>query len=141
MLKPKKAWLALTLFALTLTLLTFLLNLLAPGIIHQGAYFILLFFFLLTLLTHYLSVAALREGHDKFALVFFGSITVRLLISVAVVLVVLLKGIPHKITFVVNFAVTYLAFLIFEIYALLTTLRSNFQKRAENAEKRYEKPT
>jgi len=141
MLKPKQAWIVLSLFALSLTLLSFLLSTLASGIIHQGAYFIILFFYLLTLITHYLSVSALREGHDRFALVFFASITVRLLISLAVVLTVLLKGLPQKITFIVNFAVVYLAFLIFEIYALLTTLRSNFQKRADNAEKHYKNPT
>lgn len=134
MLKPEKAWLTLSVYALILTLLAFLLDTLAPQIIHEGAYFILLFFFLLTLLTHYLSISALKAGHDRFSLVFFGTMTVRLLLSVGIVLVVLLQDIPSKITFAVNFATTYLAFLIFEIYALLTTLRSNFQKRAENAE-------
>lgn len=141
MLKPEKAWLALSLFAISLSLLTFLLNELSADLIHQGVYFVILFFFLFTLLTHYLSIAAIREGHDRFALVFFGSMTIRLLVSVGVVLLILFKGIPQKITFVVNFSLVYLAFLIFEIYALLTTLRSNFQKRAENAEKHNEHTT
>lgn len=134
MLRTKKAWVALSLYTLMLLLLALLLNNLAPHLIHQGAYLIIFFFYLLTLLTHHLSVSALSEGHDKFSLVFFGFMTVRLLLSVGVVLVVLLQDIPSKITLTVNFALTYLAFLIFEIYALLTTLRSNFQKRAENAE-------
>lgn len=134
MLRTKKAWVALSLYTLMLLLLALLLDNLAPQLIHQGAYLIIFFFYLLTLLTHHLSVSALNEGHDKFSLVFFGFMTVRLLLSVGVVLVVLLQDIPSKITLTVNFALTYLAFLIFEIYALLTTLRSNFQKRAENAE-------
>jgi len=134
MFKPKKAWLALSLVALTLTLLTFLLQFVKPAFVHEWAYFTILFFFFLTLGTHYASLAAVRSGPDQFALVFFASVTVRLLLSVAIVLTALLMNLSHKITFVVNFAVTYLVFLIFEIYALLTTLRSNFEKRAENAE-------
>lgn len=130
----KKAWLELSLYGLLLMLLALLIDELAPQLIHQGAYFVILFFYLLTLLTHHMSVSALRESPDKFSLVFFGFLTVRLLLSVGVVLIVLLQNIPSEITFIVNFALTYLAFLIFEIYALLTTLRSNFQKRAENAE-------
>jgi len=135
MLTSKNSWLALLLFALVLTFLTYLIQLLAPKIIYEGAYFIILFFLLLTLLTNYISRSTLEHSPDRFSLFFFGTITLRLLLSVGVVLVVLLQDIPDKITFGINFAVVYLIFLIFEIYALLTTLRSNFQKRAENVDK------
>lgn len=135
MLTSKNSWLALLLFALVLTFLTYLIQLLAPNIIYEGAYFIILFFLLLTLLTNYISQSALKHSPDRFSLFFFATITLRLLLSVGVVLVVLLQDIPDKITFGINFAVVYLIFLIFEIYALLTTLRSNFQKRAENVDK------
>lgn len=134
MIKSQKAWLILSLYSLILATLAFLIYSLNPTLVHEEIYYVILFFFMLTLITHHFSVAALDEGHDRFSLVFFGFLTLRLLLSLGIILVALLLNISDRITFIVNFALVYLAFLIFEIYALLTTLRSNFQKRAENAE-------
>jgi len=135
MLKPRKDWLALSALALCVAFLTLTVDTLAPDLVPSGAYAILLFFFLLTLVTHYASVASIEAGHQQFTLVFFGLMTFRLLTTTGIVLVVLLKNLPQKIPLIVYLGFTYLVFLIFEINALLTTLRSNFQKRADNAEK------
>lgn len=137
--ESKKSWLALFLYALALSFITFLTNTLAPTLVYPGAYFIIIFFLLLTLFTHYVTLQGLKHAPDKFALIYLGTMTFRLLISFGIILIVFLQDIPDRITFVINFAIVYLAFLIFEIYALLTTLRSNFQKRAENGEKKQEK--
>lgn len=137
--EKNKSWLALFLYALALAFITFLIKTTAPSMIHSGAYYIILFFLLLTIFTHYITFQGMRHMPDKFALVYLGTMTFRLLISIGVILIALLQAIPDRITFVINFAILYLAFLIFEIYALLTTLRSNFQTRAENAKKKQEK--
>lgn len=139
MLETKKSWLALFLYALVLSFITFLTKTMAPAMVYQGAYFIIIFFLLLTLFTHYITLQGLKHAPDKFALVYLGTMTFRLLMSLGIILIAFLQEIPDRITFVVNFAIVYLAFLIFEIYALLTTLRSNFQTRAENGEKKQEK--
>lgn len=139
MLKTKKSWLALFLYAIVLSFIIFLVKAMAPALVYQGAYYILIFFLLLTLFTQYITSLGLKHAPDKFALVYLGTMTFRLIMSIGIILIVLLQDIPDKITFIVNFAIVYLAFLIFEIYALLTTLRSNFQTRAENAEKKQEK--
>ncbi|WKN29994.1 hypothetical protein PZB74_13570 [Porifericola rhodea] len=136
MLEKKQSWLALFLFALVVALLVFLVQQIVPIWVYHGAYYIVLFFLLLTLLTQYLTQMGLKHAPDKFAFVYLGTMTLRLIISIGIILIVLLQDIPDKITFVINFAIVYLAFLIFEIYALLTTLRSNFQTRAENADKK-----
>ncbi len=135
----KKSWLALFLFAIALTFVVFLTQAIIPAIVHQGAYYIIAFFLLLTIFTHYISLLGFKHIPDKFALVYLGTMTFRLLMGIGLIIIVLLQGIPDRILFVANFAFVYLAFLIFEIYALLTTLRSNSQKRAENAEKKQEK--
>jgi hypothetical protein len=134
MFKSPKVWLLFSLYSLILATLAFLIDSLLPTLVHEEVYNMIIFFFLLTLITHHFSVAALDEGHDRFSLAYFGFLTLRLLLSLSIILIALLLNIPDKITFIVNFALVYLAFLIFEIYALLTTLRSNFEKRAENAE-------
>jgi hypothetical protein len=139
MLETKRSWLALFLYALALTAITFLLKMMLPSLVYPGIYYIIFFFLLLTLFTHFITLSGLKHMPDKFALVYLGTMTFRLLICIGIILIVLLQEIPDKITFVINFAIVYLAFLIFEIYALLTTLRSNFQTRAENAEKKQEK--
>ena len=139
MLETNKSWLALFLYALALTAVTFLIKMVFPSLVYPGIYYIIFFFLLLTLFTHFITLSGLKYMPDKFALVYLGTMTFRLLICVGIILIALLQKIPDKITFVINFAIVYLAFLIFEIYALLTTLRSNFQTRAENAEKKQEK--
>ncbi|MFP4090662.1 MAG: hypothetical protein ACLFUB_06865 [Cyclobacteriaceae bacterium] len=126
----RKPWLAITIYSSLLALFTFAVKYLAPGLVHQGAFYILLFFYLLTLLTHYLSLSGLGYSVERFSVFFFTSMIMRLLLSAGVVLVALLLQIPERISFALNLVVLYFAFLIFEINALLTTLRSNFQKRA-----------
>lgn len=139
MLKKINSWLALFLFATLLTIVALLVQIMFPDLIYHRVYLIILFFLLLTLFTHYITLMGLKHAPDKFALVYLGTMTFRLLMSIGIILIVLLQEIPEKINFVIHFAIVYLAFLIFEIYALLTTLRSNFQTRAENADKKQEK--
>lgn len=136
---PKKSWLALFIFAALFFILAFFAHQLFPEIIYPGIYYIVLFFLLLTMFTHYINLMGLKHMPEKFALVYLGAMTFRLLMSIGIILIVLLQEIPDRINFVIHFAIVYLAFLIFEIYALLTTLRSNFQTRAENADKKQEK--
>ncbi|MDF9798304.1 signal transduction histidine kinase [Catalinimonas alkaloidigena] len=138
---PKKlsSWFALFLFALVLVIIAYLAQTIFPNLVYQGIYLIILFFLLLTLFTHYITRMGLKHAPDKFALVYLGTMTFRLLISIGIILIVLLQEIPDRINFVIHFSIVYLAFLIFEIYALLTTLRSNFQTRAENADKKQQK--
>jgi hypothetical protein len=131
----RRPWLAISLFSVLLALLTFGFRQLAPDLVHQGAFYVLLYFYLLTLLTHYLTRLGLHDSAERFSAYFFTAMVIRLLLSAAVVLLFLLRGIPERIAFALNFVAVYFAFLIFEINTLLTTLRSNFQKRAENAEK------
>ena len=71
---------------------------------------------------------ALQKDQQQMILTYLATTVFRLLISVAIIFLALMQGVPDRITFVINFAVVYLAFLGFEIYGLLTNLRAHLEK-------------
>ncbi|MEQ9437647.1 MAG: hypothetical protein RIG62_01320 [Cyclobacteriaceae bacterium] len=96
--------------------------------VHPTAIYWVPFFFVINALASFITFGALRQDQQKLILVYLATTVFRLLISVAVIFFALTHGVSDRITFVINFAIVYLAFLGFEIYGLLTNLRAHLEK-------------
>lgn len=78
---------------------------------------------LLTLLAYIFSWIGIRKGGEFSIVAMMGSILVKLLFCMVLVLVYLLKFKVNDIIFVANFISLYFLFTAFEVYALLCNLR------------------
>lgn len=126
----------LLLLTLFLTVVVYLLQAWQVRFIHQGVYYIIAFFFFLSLIITLITNQAIQHDAQKFVTFYLATMILRLLISFGVLLIVLLQDLPNKFNFILNFAVAYLIFLIFEIYTLLATLRANSEKGTEHVNKK-----
>jgi hypothetical protein len=82
----------------------------------------------ITLLVYFLSIIGLKIDGEHQPLILLGGVVIRLLGSLAFVLVYLNKTQVDPILFVVNFFSIYFLFTVFEIYCLLRNLRHQIKK-------------
>jgi len=98
-----------------------------PAIIHPLAAYIFGFFALLTLVTYWVTARLVRADPDHFMAAYFGSVVVRLLLSVGVILVYLYKGGAKEgqglWAFLAAFFILYFMFAGFEVWTVLSNLR------------------
>lgn len=128
--------LVLVLFTLALMAAAYALRTLSGLLfVHPNIYYIIVFFFFLSLLLTVLTNFALQQEPQKFVISYLTSMIIRLLLSFTVVIIVLFQDLTDKLNFIINFAVVYLSFLVFEIYTLLTTLRPNSEKGIDHVNK------
>lgn len=104
--------------------------------VHPNIYYIIVFFFFLSLLLTVLTNFALQQEPQKFVVSYLTSMIIRLLLSFTAILIILFQDLTDKLNFIINFAVVYLSFLVFEIYTLLTTLRPNSEKGIDHVNKK-----
>ncbi|MCV9388675.1 hypothetical protein [Reichenbachiella ulvae] len=98
-----------------------------PGILHGYLHWIIVFFWVVSLGIHVLSEVAQRTLDMDKTLVLLGAVTARLLIAIFAMVTVALIGIADRSLFIINFAVLYLCYLVFEISSVLSNLRSNLK--------------
>ncbi len=103
-----------------------------PDWIYHYVWLVVLFLFLITLGTIRLTHIASKKLNKQFIQVYFAIMTVRLLISLGFALIFIVKDRDHVLVFGLNFIVLYLLFLGFEIYTILTNLRTHFKKGIGN---------
>lgn len=104
--------------------------------LHTSIYYIIIFYFFLSVITTIITHWSLQRDPGRFVVAYMAAMVIRLLLSFALVLVVILQEIAHKQNFILSFAGIYLVFLVFEIYTLLTTLRANSEKGTEHVNKK-----
>jgi hypothetical protein len=112
-----------------LALLLYLADRLNAGLVHTHAYGILLFLWLLALISSLSVLAVVRKSPSYFNAVFFGMLILRFFASIIFILVFVLLKTPAILVFVANFFVLYLCFQLFEITSLMTNLRPHLEKR------------
>jgi hypothetical protein len=97
------------------------------AVIHPLTIYVFGFFALLTLITYWVTSRLIRANPDNFMGAYFGSMVVRLLLSVGLVLTFLYKGgaqeRPGLWTFLGGFFILYFLFAGFEIWSVLSNLR------------------
>jgi hypothetical protein len=125
---PRQHLAYLAILAVLLSALILGLRAIQVPYIHSSAIYWVPFFLVVNGLAAIITYRALQQDQQKMILVYLATTVFRLLLSIAIIFFILIQGVPDRITFVINFAVVYLAFLGFEIYGLLTNLRAHLEK-------------
>jgi hypothetical protein len=124
-----KSFVKLVIFSLFLALIIVVLELTPfSHILHDYIWGMLIFYFLLSAITSFLTEYGIKKQPGNFQIFYFGGMGIRVFASMMVAFVVIIAGNEQIVTFLLNFFALYLFFLIFEIYTLLTNLRANSKK-------------
>ncbi len=91
--------------------------------VHPLAWWVLAFYFVLTLLGERFIAGAMRRNKDNFMASYMAVIGLRFLLSAVFIGIMIYQRPPHLRIFVTNFFVLYLLFLGFEIWGVLGNLR------------------
>ncbi|MBK6265842.1 hypothetical protein JKA74_12430 [Marivirga sp. S37H4] len=92
-------------------------------LIHESAYMMVGFLAISMFLIHLLNIKAFKSDTYERGGQLFAAITTRLLLSMSFVLVMAYLGIEDKLTFIFNFFVLYLSYMLFEIITIMSNLR------------------
>jgi len=125
---PRQHLAYLTVLAIVLSILILGLRAIQYPYVHPTTIYWVPFFLVVNGLAAIITYKALQQDQQKMILVYLATTVFRLLLSVGIIFFILMQGVSDRITFVINFAVVYLAFLGFEIYGLLTNLRAHLDK-------------
>ena len=99
------------------------------SILHNAWPFMVIFYFLQSVVLLFVQKLIVRGNHQNFVFFVIGSISFRLLSSLIAAIAYLLLIGHQKTAFIILFFALYLLFLGFELFALMSNLRSNFEKR------------
>lgn len=94
-----------------------------PLWIHEKAFLILAFYFVLTLLTGLLALYLLEISKENSVMILLGLGVLRVTASLAFIFLILWTGVGNILWFVVDFFMIYLLYLLFDIYTFITNLR------------------
>lgn len=97
------------------------------AVIHPLAGYLLGYFAVLTALIYWVTARMVRANPDNFMAAYFGSMVLRMLLSMGMVIVYLYKGGAHEgtgtYTFLGAFFLLYFIFSGFEVWSVLSNLR------------------
>ncbi len=113
----------LVLFTAAVAALMFAVDQVYDAWIHPLAWWVLLFYFVLTLLGEWFISGAMRRNKDNFMASYMAVIGLRFLLSAGFIGIFIYQRPPDLRIFVTNFFVLYLLFLGFEIWGVLGNLR------------------
>jgi len=93
-------------------------HLLSSDYINYNTFFLIFFFFGLTIIIHYFLIKAIHKDFNKFYRYFTLTILVKLLIYLLIIVLYVLLGLPNRIAFIINFMILYILFTIYEVVSL-----------------------
>lgn len=115
-------------FSFLVLLGTVLFRFILPQYVYHQVWIILLFFFVLTLVSLFIIQKLTENKSSNFLAIYFSVMIGRLFISIIFATVFILTDRTHVFNFSINFLILYLLFLGFEITGIITTLRLHFKK-------------
>lgn len=101
----------------------------ATPLVHDNYLLIILFLYILTLITSSFVLYGVKGNRDKFNAFFFSGMIFRFFCSIIFITVIALVGINDVLYFVLDFFVLYLLYQVFEITSLMANLRSHLENR------------
>ena len=114
----------LTVLTLAITGIILLLqNVADPQWIHEKAFLIIGFYFVLTWFTGLLALYLLKISKENSVMILLGVGVLRITGSLAFIFLILWMGTENILWFVVDFFIIYLLYLLFDIYTFITNLR------------------
>ncbi|MCF0060866.1 hypothetical protein MUK70_16625 [Dyadobacter chenwenxiniae] len=93
--------------------------------LHPYIWYILIFFFGLSVFAHRLMEIGFRNNREKFVTFYIAVIVGRIILSLIFIALFLFKGLSDSFLFITNFFALYLFYTCFEIYGLYRNLRRN----------------
>lgn len=97
--------------------------LLPKPVLHDYKWYLLLFFVLQSILINFLVMRGVQRDALAFQGRFFAGISIRMLLSIAVIFGVIYLGEEEPLRFIMSFFSLYFLYVAFEVYSLLITLR------------------
>jgi hypothetical protein len=94
-----------------------------PVWIHEKAFLIVGFYFVLTWITGLLALYLLEISKENSVMILLGVGVLRVAASLAFIFLILWVGVGNILWFVVDFFTIYLLYLLFDIYTFITNLR------------------
>jgi len=119
-------------FSFFVLLGTLIFKIFLPQYLYHMVWALLLFFFLLTLVSLHLIEKFSKKKSDNFLAVYFSAMIGRLFICIIFAAFFILTDRSHVFNFSINYLLLYLLFLGFEINGIMTNLRHHFKKGIGN---------
>lgn len=101
----------------------------ATAFIHDSYLLIILFLYVLTLITSSFVLWGVRGNRNRFNAFFFSGMIFRFFASIIFITIMALIGTKDILFFVLDFFVLYLLYQVFEITSLMANLRSHLENR------------
>jgi hypothetical protein len=104
-----------------------------PALLYTYQWYLLLYFYLITLLSLVIVERTTQKDQEKLSKGFFSAMMLRLFISIVIAIVIIYFDRANSTIFALNFLILYLLYLGFEIYYLISILqpRLNGEKQVE----------
>lgn len=125
-----------TLFTLLLILIQLLLVRFSPEWLYNHQGYLLLYFFLITLLSLWIVERSASKDPEKLAKGFFTAMMLRLFVSIIIAMIIIYFDRTNSTIFALNFLILYLLYLGFEIFYLINIVqaRLNSEKQVDKKE-------
>jgi len=131
----KKAFLLTTLYTLILALIQYGVYQLNAGLLYIYQWYLLLYFYLITVLSVVIIEKTTQRDAEKLAKGFFSAMMLRLFLSVIIAIVIIYFDRVNSTIFALNFLILYLLYLGFEIYYLISILQPRLSSERQVEEK------
>ena len=122
----RKPFLQTIIFSIILALLNFLLGSFKSEWLYHYQWLLLLYFFIITLVSIFIVEYSAEKNAEDIAKSFFIAMMIRLFLSVIIATIIIYVDNESSTIFALNFVIFYLLFLGFEIYYLISNLQSRF---------------
>lgn len=100
--------------------------------VHPYIHEIILYSWIVAIIIAIYSNYILKAGGSSiYVNIILGSTTIRMILSIIILIILLLRTPDKRIILVINFFIVYLSYLLFEIYSIITNLRT-FSKKDKN---------
>ena len=125
-----------TIFTALLFLVCAVIANLAPGWLYSYQWYLLLYFYLITLLSLFIIERTTRKNLEKLSKGFFSAMMLRLFVSIIIAVVIIYFDRANSTIFALNFLILYLVYLGFEIYYLISILQPRLNGERQIKEKK-----
>ena len=125
-----------TIFSAIVLMVCLVISRLMPGWLYRYQWYLLLYFYLITLISLFIIEKTTLKDQEKLSNGFFSAMMLRLFISIIIALIIIYFDRANSTIFALNFLVLYLIYLVFEIYYLISILQPRLKSEKHIEEKK-----